>query len=118
MSVWAANFHFQAAFGAARKLLVSLRQLLGTSGRSIPALRKPNGGPRQRNLASREPNRAQTTQSREQTADWIIEKAISHVKTTLSSSRSAWSRSRRRRGRRPHGMLEFAANVLIIDVEL
>ena len=35
--------------------LVSLRQLLGTSGRSIPALRKPNGAPRQRNLASREP---------------------------------------------------------------
>ena len=34
---------------------MSLRQLLGTSGRSIPALRKPNGAPRQRHLASREP---------------------------------------------------------------
>ena len=42
------------ALGALRRLLASLRQLLETSGRSIPALRKPNGGPRQRNLASRE----------------------------------------------------------------
>mgnify|MGYP003305313774 CR=1 FL=1 len=53
--VWAANCRLQAAFGAPRKRLVSIRQLLGTSRRSIPALRKPNGAPRQRNLASREP---------------------------------------------------------------
>ena len=83
---------------------MSLRQLLGTFSGPIPE--------------PREPNRAQTTQSSEQTADWIIEKASSHVKTTLSPSRSAWSRSRRRRGRRPHGMLEFVANVLNVDVKL
>ena len=104
MNAWAANCRLQGASGASRQPLVSLRQLLGTVSGPIPE--------------PREPNRAQTTQSSEQTADWIIEKARSHVKTTLSSSRSAWSRSRCRRGRRPHGMLEFASNVLIIDVEL
>ena len=55
MRAWAANCRLQAAFGAARRTLVSLRQLPGTSGRSIPALRKPNDAPPQRNLASREP---------------------------------------------------------------
>ena len=54
----------------------------------------------------------------EQTADWSIEEASNQVKTTLSSSRSAWSRSRRRRGRRPHEVFGFASNVLIIDGEL
>ena len=39
------------------------------------------------------------------------------MKTALSSSRSAWSRSRRRRGRRPHEVFGFASNVLIIDGE-
>ena len=104
MSVWAVNCRLQRASGAARPPLVSLRQLLGTFSGPIPE--------------TREPNRAQTTQSSEQTADWIIEKASSHVKTTLSFSRSAWSRSRRRRGRRPHGMLELVSNVFIIDVKL
>ena len=73
---------------------MSLRQLLGTSGRSIPALRKPNGAPRQRNLASREP---------------IV--ALRKLKTMVSSSHLAWSRSRRRRGRRPHGMLGVALKI-------
>ena len=41
--------------------------------------------------------------------------AHSSVKTMLSSSCSAWSRSRRRRGRRPHGMLGFVWCVWIID---
>ena len=40
------------------------------------------------------------------------------MKTALSSCRSAWSRSRRRRGRRPHEVFGFASNVLIIDGEL
>ena len=53
--VWAANCRLQAAFGAARRLLVSLRKLLATSGRSMPAFRQRNGAPRQRNLASRGP---------------------------------------------------------------
>ena len=51
MSVWAANCRLQAAFGAARKPLVSLRQLLGASRRSIPAIRDPNGATSQRNLS-------------------------------------------------------------------
>ena len=34
----------QAASGVLRRLLVSLGQLLGTSGRSIPSLREPYGG--------------------------------------------------------------------------
>ena len=34
---------------------MSLRQLLGTSARSIPALREPNSAARERYLASREP---------------------------------------------------------------
>ena len=105
MNIWAANCRLQAAFGASRQPLASLRQLLGTPRTSIPALRKPNGGPRQRHLASR-------------TANWSIEKASSKVKTALSSCHSAWSRSRRRRGRRPHEVFGFASNVLIIDGEL
>ena len=60
----------------------------------------------------------QTAPSSEQTANWSIEKASSKVKTALSSCRSAWSRSRRRRGRRPHEVFGFASNVLIIDGEL
>ena len=56
--------------------------------------------------------------SSEQTANWSIEKASSKVNTALSSCRSAWSRSRRRRGRRPHEVFGFASNVLIIDAEL
>ena len=32
----------------------------------------------------------------------------------LSSSRSAWSRSRRRRGRRPHEMLGVAGNAGVV----
>ena len=42
----------RAAFTAPRRPLVSLSQLLGTSRRSIPAFREPNGAPRQRNQAS------------------------------------------------------------------
>ena len=61
---------------------------------------------------------SQTAPSSEQTANWSIEKASSKVKTALSSCRSAWSRSRRRRGRRPHEVFGFASNVLIIDGEL
>ena len=60
----------------------------------------------------------QTSPSSEQTANWSIEKASSKLKTTLSSCHSAWSRSRRRRGRRPHEVFGFASNVLIIDGEL
>ena len=60
----------------------------------------------------------QTAPSSEQTPNWSIEKASSKVKTALSSCRSAWSRSRRRRGRRPHEVFGFASNVLIIDGEL
>ena len=52
----------------------------------------------------------------EQTAHWSIEEASNQVKTTLSSSRSAWSRSRRRRGRRPHGMLGIVLKIEIIAV--
>ena len=55
MSVWAANCCFQTAFGAPRKPLVSFRQLLGTPGIAIQALKEPNGAPRPRNLASRQP---------------------------------------------------------------
>ena len=55
MNVYDTNCRLQAAFGVARRLLVSLRQLLGMSGRSIPALTKLNDAPEQRNLASREP---------------------------------------------------------------
>ena len=60
----------------------------------------------------------QTAPSSEQTASWSIEKASSKVKIALSSCRSAWSRSRRRRGRRPHEVFGFASNGLIIDGEL
>ena len=60
----------------------------------------------------------QTAPSSEQTANWSIDKASSKVKTVFSSCRSAWSRSRRRRGRRPHEVFGFASNVLIIDGEL
>ena len=52
--------------------------------------------------------------SRKQRADWSIERASNQVQTILSSSRSAWSRSRRRRGRRPHGMLGIALKIQII----
>ena len=41
--------------------------------------------------------------------------AHSSVKTMLSSSCSAWSRSRRRRGRRPHDMLGVAPNSQTTD---
>ena len=44
-----------------------------------------------------------------------VQAAHSSVKTMLSSSCSAWSRPRRRRGRRPHGMLGFVSNAQIID---
>ena len=87
----------QAAFGAPRSTLVGLRQLFGASRRSIPTLRKPNGAPRQRNQASREP---------------IV--ALRKLKTKLSPSYQAWSRSRRRRGRRPHEMLGVVWNSQII----
>ena len=53
--------------------------------------------------------------SSEQTAAWSSEKASKQVKTPLASSRSALSRSRRRRGRRPHGMLGIAWKTYIID---
>ena len=39
-----------------------------------------------------------------------VQAAHSSVKTMLSSSCSAWSRSRRRRGRRPHDMLGGTLN--------
>ena len=38
------------------------------------------------------------------------------VQTMLSSSRLAWSRSRRRRDRRPHGMLGIVLKIEIIVV--
>ena len=59
----------------------------------------------------------QTTPSSDQTANWSIDKGSSNVKTSFSSCRSAWSRSRHRRGRRPHEVFGFASNVLIIDGE-
>ena len=55
------------------------------------------------------------TNDSKQRADWSIERASNQVQTMLSSSRSAWSRSRRRRGRRPHGMLGVALKIEIID---
>ena len=58
----------------------------------------------------------QITNDSKQRADWSIERASNQVQTMLSSSRSAWSRSRRRRGRRPHGMLGIVLKIEIIVV--
>ena len=56
----------------------------------------------------------QIRNSRKQRFDWSIERASNQVQTMMSSSRSAWSRSRRRRGRRPHRMLVVVLKIEII----
>ena len=109
---------------ASGQSLVGPSQLLAASGQPIPAFREPSGGSTQRILVPREPIVTLREQYlvailREQLAGAAtklsVQAAHSSVKAMLSSSCSAWSRSRRRRGRRPHDMLGVASNSQTTD---